>query len=150
MTERYSGANWIRQMCRTWNKPQPSPFGCKVADILGAVYRGIYHLEGRYLQRSEWHNDRFIGVRVRRQLATWDFNELTMLVVLCHDAAIRLSVDAASNGMLELTFHPRKREGGMCTRHPTIEEAVEMARRLIPAGDPGPVAEMADANAERA
>jgi len=61
-------------------------------------------------------------------LATFDFDLLTRLVVLCHDAALRLEVSAANPHNVRLSFWQRQRTGGMSKRHPTMEEATHGIR----------------------
>jgi hypothetical protein len=122
----HSGAEWIKENY----KVKLSPLGVAVADLLGDLFGGIYHLETKYLKEVDWGNDHHIVVTLRhKSLATFDYDELTRLVFLCHDHAIRCSVDARANNMLELMFHQREREGGISKRHPTIEQALEMWRK---------------------
>jgi hypothetical protein len=64
-------------------------------------------------------------------------------VILCHDACLRLEMSASMN-RLELVFHPRTREGGMMSRHPSIADAVAHCHEhyslwVKPAGDEGAV-----------
>ncbi len=58
------------------------------------------------------------------ELATWDGNRLTALVVAGHDQGVRVSVSA--RGMrLEVMLHPRRcRAGRIAHRHPTLEDAI--------------------------
>lgn len=120
---KYSGAEWLASAMRM----ELSPFAARVADIVGQVYRGIYHLSGRDLRASTWEADCCI-VRVYGDLATFDAPHLTELVILCHDACIRLDISPRGMHHLELMFHPRKRSGGISERHPTIEYAIEQVR----------------------
>lgn len=104
-----------------------SPFGKTVAQIIGTTWKGIYHLpQSSYLHpRTQWDHDGFIELIIPDQgIATWDFNQLTTLVVLCHDYCIRMQLDNAGMRHLKLRFHKRAREGGVGTRHPTMEEAI--------------------------
>ncbi|WP_017993889.1 hypothetical protein [Rhizobium leguminosarum] len=64
-------------------------------------------------------------------LATFDFDQLTRLVVGAHDNCIRLEVSPSGPRMLMLRMWPRqKRSGQMHERHPTIEEAISDFRRM--------------------
>lgn len=65
-------------------------------------------------------------------LATWDFNHLTRLVIGAHDRCIRLDIDARARNYLALMMWPRKREGSMSQRHPTIEQAIAGFRGDLP------------------
>ena len=95
-----------------------------VANILGIVWSGIYHIDTNDLRKVEWTNDRFMSLRIYGELATWDFSQLTHLVVLCHDHCVRLSISGRAKNYLELMFHRRQRDGGVAQRHPTMEEAI--------------------------
>lgn len=122
---KYAGAGWVRKSLGV----EPSAFGSEVADILGIVWRGIYHLRDASLQRVDWRAVDMLDLTVPRDLATYDFAELTDLVVLCHDRAIRLSIEPAMS-RLRLRFSRRSRDGAQHERHPTIEQAIERVRRF--------------------
>lgn len=64
-------------------------------------------------------------------LATWDGNKLTKIVVAAHDLGLR--VDAEPNGMrgMRLMVHNRAlREGRTMERHPTLEQHLEEIGRV--------------------
>lgn len=119
---KHAGADWVESALR---KPL-SPFGRQVADLLGYLYAGIYHIE-HAVQKVDWSNDRYIVLKIGTEasLATWDFNYLTTLVLLCHRMAIRCEVSPCNPQKITLHFHKRQRTGGMAERHPTIEEAIQ-------------------------
>lgn len=121
----YAGSEWIQQAFET----ELSPLGAAVADLLGDVFFGIYHLDAGALGRVKWSDPHYILVNLRHHsLATFDGDELTRLVVLCHDRCLRLDLKAIAPLTLQLLFHQRQREGGIWKRHPTIEQAVERIR----------------------
>lgn len=63
------------------------------------------------------------------QMATFDFNYLTRLVVLAHDRCIRVAVVASAPGRIGLVLFQRHgRTGMMYERHPTMEDAVNQIR----------------------
>jgi hypothetical protein len=127
ITHQYSGSDWIIGSL----KIQPSPLGIAVADILGLVYYGIYHLEGCHLEKVNWTHPDYIRVQLNRgmDLASYDFNELTKLVALAHDLCIRVQVSGHGMNALRLTFTPRDRNAdSMMRRHPTMEEALAAVR----------------------
>ena len=128
MNKGFAGADWIRD-CRC---KDISEFGVKVADILGAVFRGIYHIaDSPAFKKIDWTETNFIDVVIYGELSTFDFNKLTELVIACHDECVRMSVRAQSAKYLALLFHPRKgREGSMFERHPTMEQAIENWRGI--------------------
>ena len=128
----YAGADWVE---KSYGK-KCSPLGRKVADILGNVYLGIYHMHDMDpigFERIDWEDDHHIVVQIAENggLATADMPRLTNLVIACHDAAVRCEISPFSQKRLELMFHQRKRTGGMGERHPTIEEQIQIYRKHI-------------------
>jgi hypothetical protein len=111
-----------------WRQVVASALGKEVADILGQVWKGLYHLDE---DKIDWENDRYIEVNMVEDLSTWDFNRLTELVVLCHDRAIRMSINKCNFSCLKLIFHKRSRTGDITQRHPKMEEAIELIRSAI-------------------
>jgi len=108
--------------------------GALVADILGQVWQGIYHLpaHGGKGLCADWTNEQMIEVLLRvPELATFDGMHLTALVILCHDHCLRLSIQPRCKA-LRLQFHPRQgRDGRMFERHPTIEQHIETIRGAL-------------------
>lgn len=122
---KYAGSEWVERA----TKSQLSELGRQVADLLGDWQRGIYHI-GRFVHQTDWKNTHWIEVILPdSDLATFDSDGLTRLVVLCHDRCIRMVVVAVTNRYIRLIFHPRKREGQMGERHPTMEQAIETIRK---------------------
>lgn len=154
------GADWLRQcLAREGDLPAerrvPSALGCAVADILGAAWGGLHRLERQKIVRGpNWANAFFVRVvLVRQGLATCDPAHLTPLVLLCHERAIRLEVDAClvrrrsrragarrsslAPG-LALTFHARSHTAaGAGRQHPTVAAAVAAAAKLAAATSGG-------------
>lgn len=123
----YAGADWIRESLK---KPL-SEIGEKAADILGAAYQGIYHLPHGSLHKTDWNDPWVCKVWVYDDIATWDGNALTTMIVLAHDKSVRLAIRVHNRRRLCLWFSPRERDAGSITRaHPTIENAIEIARRM--------------------
>lgn len=122
----YAGSDWIKSAF----KIEMSPLGEEVADLLGDVFLGIYHLDIGQLSKTNWDNDTWIDFALGwHQLSTFDGNELTRLVILCHDRMIRCSIGAKNFHHIGLMFHKRKgREGSINERHPTIEDAIKQIR----------------------
>lgn len=125
----YSGADWIKRSLA----PEMSPLGELVADMLGVAFAGIYHVDTKRLRAVDWDNKHRIELRIGwTSFATYDDARLTMLVVLAHDAAVRLSIEPCNSRYLRLVFHPRNRVEGvrdLTGGHWTIEHAVEVIRK---------------------
>ena len=124
MKTAYSGAGWVR---RSLGIEEMSPLGEKVADLIGYVFRGIYHLRSASLGKVDWADKHVITIVIDDDsFSTVDFNKLTELVVLTHEEMLRMHVRGAAPGYLRLVFHQRKtREGGIMERIPTMEKHTE-------------------------
>lgn len=64
----------------------------------------------------------------RGDLATYDYNDLTRLVLMAHDKCIRVSINPISKTAVGIAIWKRQREGSMSERHPTLEHAIEKFR----------------------
>lgn len=132
---KYSGSNWIRENLPYWKcktKSIVSPLGAEVADLLGELFFGIYHLEDRWLQKVDWSNNHHIEISIGyRSWSTVDSDTLTRLVFLAHHMCIRVDLDGSKVGYIRLLFHKRKRIGDSMTRHPTLNEAVEHFKNIV-------------------
>ncbi len=119
MSHQYQGAAWIVR--QDWG--ELSPLGHTVAEILGWVFRGIYHVNRRYLSEVEWSDPEFMEIRMRTELATHDGNDLTELVLLAHLSGVRVAITPKSNWTYTLKFHA---PGSLliCGDHPTLELAI--------------------------
>lgn len=125
--DKYSGADWIEKSL----KREISPLGREVADVLGQVWRGIYHLENQ-VRKVDWANKSWISVNIYGDLSTYDFSQLTELVILCHDRMLRLEINPCNFTILRLTFHQRKnRSGTMDERMPLMEKHLSDIREHI-------------------
>lgn len=120
---KYSGADWVALKGK-----EMSEFGRLIADILGQAYQGIYHIDREAL-RADWSQPSYITINLTSgQLATYDLDHLTTLVVLCHDHAVRMEIQSSSPHRVKVGFSKRQREGQIYYRHPTIEDAVANVR----------------------
>ena len=86
-----------------------------LADLLG----GFHHITGPVKEFGYG-----IQTNVFGELATFDFDGLTRLVLLAHERCIRASVMTSGPGMIKIALHKRKRDGGMSERHPTIQDVL--------------------------
>lgn len=108
----------------SWTPPNASEFGLRVARILDDVW-ALYNMR---LQRVDFSRDWIVEVNIDKGLSTFAFDELTQLVVRCHDACVRLTIAPCNMRYLRLSFYPRRRDGGFTERHPTMEQATERVR----------------------
>lgn len=94
--------------------------------VLAVTYRGIHHVP--YWNRRRKIGSHSLKVSVLSGLSTWDYDELTRLVIAAHDECVRLEIHSSAPRMLRLSFSLREREGNITERHPTIEQAIERIR----------------------
>ena len=89
------------------------------------VRGGFHHLSGEFKNIGS-------GIEIHemyRSWATYDFSDLTRLVVRSHDQMIRTEIQPSRPRMLKFMLWKRhSREGGMSERHPTIEDAIKFIR----------------------
>lgn len=124
-----TGADWVKA-----NYPgcQPSKLGCAVACLLDDWQGGIYHLNSKSLGKTHWGDGYIIELPLGPlgpNLATCDSDDLTRLVFLAHDYAIRVDIVPRANGWLMLRFWQRVRVGRHSARHPSIEDALAEWRK---------------------
>ena len=108
----------------------------KCAKLAAEFKYGFHHLSN--LRR--WGNG--IAIDEPNEIATYDFNGLTRLVVMAHDECVRVGVkietrDEEYEGhqyqvtKLIVTFHPCKRPvdgDGMSSRHPELDHHIAEIR----------------------
>jgi hypothetical protein len=108
-------------------------FQKRVVDIIGMVGGGIYNAPIGL--KVDWeYGGNGVSFIWHRELATFDFDQLTRLVFLCHEARIRCEVTSGGPRMMRLAFWQRKPEGDIAVRHPNLDEAVSAFREYLPEG----------------
>jgi hypothetical protein len=85
-------------------------------------YFGSHHIPGMKVHEFGYG---FMVKHDRGDLATYDFNHLTRLVLMAHRDCYRVSIENHGSRAMKIAICKRQREGGMCDRHPTIEQAIE-------------------------
>lgn len=122
---KFAGAEWVRRVHPDANM---STLGALVADVIGQITRGIYHVS-QEIERVDWSNEGFIEWRTRASFATFDGSHLTELVVLAHDLCLRVEIRPMSNSTVAVCFSPRSsRRGAVHARHPALEDHVQQIR----------------------
>lgn len=111
-----------------WKKPVLNDFHRRA---IGALARGmgcgIYNVPANW-KKAEFH-PRYLRVVIRcTGWATFDFSELTRLVLVAHEESIRVDLAPKARDYMAVFFSPREREGSSMERHPTIEEAIARFR----------------------
>lgn len=94
---------------------------CRAEEVLAFAFRGIHHVESRRIKRE---SPTQITYTHYGDLSTYDWDQLTRLVVAAHSLAVRVEISAASPRYIRIRLSERVRDGGMTDRHPTLEEHV--------------------------
>lgn len=102
------------------------------ADMFGLLAHGMK--EGIYNLRVSWKKVALwpLGVEFvlgQHELATFDYNQLTRLVLVAHENSVRLSVSPCSPRHLKFAMFQREhytKDKPFHAHHPTIYEAIEL------------------------
>ncbi len=68
----------------------------KTLTILSEVFGGLHHLDSDQLELFDYQDNRYNSYLIRGSLATFDFAHLTQLVIMAHDMAVRLEIQAVA------------------------------------------------------
>ena len=113
-----------------------TPFQARVVDIMGMVGGGIYNAPICQPQSIDWtYGGRGVSLMWNREMASFDFDQLTLLVLCCHEARIRVEITSGGPKRLRLSFWQRvspTENPNMACYHPSIDEAVARFREYLP------------------
>ena len=99
-----------------------------LCDLMG----GEHHITGKVKECSPWG----IQTTISTDFASYDFAELTKLVVLAHDRGIRASLSPLNMQYMRLVLDARQgRQGRFWQRHPTLEGHAEALRKAFGTDD---------------
>lgn len=101
----YAGARWVKSVAGV----ELTPFTAKVANVLGQVYAGIYHIDDAVLRKKmistkQWERQAFMGITVTGQLATFDGDALTRLILCSRKAGVSVEIHGSYPGYTKLLF----------------------------------------------
>ena len=99
---KYAGADWLPKDIKI------SELGRKVADVLGQVFQGIYHLEEVRGGGKEicWNSNSSISVPLYGSFATYDDPKLTVLLLCCVASKIAVNIAPRHENKVRLEFTP--------------------------------------------
>lgn len=101
------------------------PFEERAKAMLSRVFGGLHHVSSLKVSSREvtciHHGD----------LATYDWDQLTRLVLAAHEYCLRVCIRQGGVGSVKVVVHPRINRDGcpMSERHPTLEQAIERYNR---------------------
>jgi len=100
----------------------------RIRNVLATTFRGIHHC-GKIKKYDEgtvnemWETNKYGG------MTTYDFDELTRLVIAAHDECVRVEISHSGPGLVKIRLWARdNRDGKYYEKHPTIEEAIKAFR----------------------
>ena len=94
----------------------------EATEFFAQFYRGAHHIPGF---EPKPFGEGWMIKHDRGDMATYDFDQLTRLVLLAHYKCYRVSVMPNSSNSVKICVWKREREGSLYQRHPTIEQAIE-------------------------
>lgn len=66
----------------------------KTLTILSEVFGGLHHLDSDQLDLFDYQSTWYNQYLMHGSLSTWDFQNLTLLVIMAHDMAVRFEIQA--------------------------------------------------------
>lgn len=91
----------------------------EATDFFAEFYRGDYHIPSTVSPCGRGWEVRHYGT-----LATFDFDELTRLVLMAHEKCIRVEITPCNFRLIKIRIHKRVRDGNSMRRHPTLEQVL--------------------------
>lgn len=95
-------------------------------DVLAVYARGHHHLP----KVTKWGGG--VAINWNGDLATFDFDGLTRLVLLAHANAVRIEIKSSGPGLVKICASRRKPNAdglSMWERHPTAADLIAMASK---------------------
>ncbi len=95
------------------------PQEVRMERVLSVAFRGIHHCPRL---KKEYRNLWTVTVS---PISTWDFDQLTRLVIAAHHYGVRVEIEPGGPRRIKLVLTPRSsRDGCFSKRHPTIQQAI--------------------------
>lgn len=105
------------------------PAAERMQAVLASVFGGMHHVYS-LKKANEGTQREYWTVIHSGDLATFDFDLMTALVIFAHDYGVRVSLQNGGPRALKIILHARaKRDSSMFDRHPTLEDATTQIRK---------------------
>ena len=102
----------------------------KALTIISYLEHGLHHVSWKQREKFQYFDEHSFIYSRFGNMATYDSSELTTLVVLCHELAVRVEISSIGFRYIKMLFTERQREGkSMYERHPSIDEVVKNWRK---------------------
>jgi hypothetical protein len=94
--QRYSLSDNDLMIIKGYSKKPISENARKTLIILSEVFGGLHHLDSDQLELFDYQTTWYNSYLLRGGLATFDAQHLTLLVIMAHDMAVRLEIQAVT------------------------------------------------------
>lgn len=95
-------------------------------------------------RRADWRHGVGVSLVINGELATWDSNGLSALVIGAHDLCVRVAIEGCGPRLMRVSMWQREgRDGPIHKRHPTMEQAAALVRGSASVEAQGAVGETA-------
>lgn len=104
----------------------------EAVDFFATLYGGRHHIPGGKYKGDNvnpWGPNAW-QVAHYGDLATYDFDLLTRLVLLAHERCIRVGIQPCGPRHVRIGISRRERTDSIFTNHPTIEQAIASFAKL--------------------
>ena len=113
-----------------------SDHGAVCAEFASVLYRGLHHFPSgdRGLRKVAWSDADVLRWNHYGELASFDGDELTVMVLMAHDLGLRLTVNPVNMRYLEIALSKCDAERHFATfhAHPTMESVLSSWREHHP------------------
>lgn len=110
-----------------WMTDAQWEYACMLADVVG----GFHHIAAPIKPLAHG----ITASPFSSGFSTFDSDQLTRLVFLAHDRAIRVEIRSSNPYRIKLCMWKRQREGDGMSRHPSLEQAISVHRQFFPDPD---------------
>lgn len=100
----------------------------EATEFFSWFYGGEHHFPSKIKQfgSSGW-----VITHDRGDIATYDYNGLTRLVLMAHEKCYRVSIMPWNFKSMKICIWKRRRDGDFSRRHPDIDKAIESFKKEI-------------------
>lgn len=91
----------------------------KAETVLAFTFGGLYNVPGKTYDKG-----RRLEVNLYGGISTYDNDNLTKLVIKCHEECVRMEICSSGPRMVKLVFTNRNPTGDSTERHPRIHDVL--------------------------
>jgi len=96
----------------------------RINDAISYVFFGLHNAPKRHKVNSHYEA---VAVNTMHDLATFDSDKLTRIVIASHRYCVRISVEQSGPHRVKLIFWARQsRTGGFASRHPDLRQLAKL------------------------